>query len=299
MDLPVRNQSGFTLIELLVALVISSIVAGSIFQVIKGEGEFVQMHSAREEVLQNSRGALELIGSELRAVPPGGLEVAHSNALIIRAPRVWGVVCSAPSGGNIDVAVPIIDGLNYSTSTGAQLAAYVNSDNAWTAASGVVTSTGAPSATCGGQPVAAGSESRRFTVANVPLTPSGAAPAVGDPIYLFDRISYELGTSSRPGLWIRRKIGTGNFEPLAGPIADDGLEFVYCCNSSGGNFSTTALLTSLTGLGSSTGLSQTERELTTRVDIVVEAESHSSLNGIAQTAGDTATVFLRNRGTSW
>ncbi|HET7275749.1 MAG TPA: type II secretion system protein [Longimicrobiaceae bacterium] len=287
MDFPVRNDSGFTLIELLIALVISGILAGSIFQVIKGESIFVRMHSAQEEVQQNSRGALELIGSELRAVPPGGLETAEPDGLTVHAPRVWGLVCAAPSGGVITVVLPEVAGLNYTPTSGSGLAAYVTADSAWTSASATVTAVGPAATDCGGQPVAPGSVARTFSVASMATTAAGTAPAVGDPVYFFDRVSYELATSSRPGLWIRRKIGTGSFEPLAGPIAEDGLKFIYCCNSVGANFSSAAPLT------------PAERDSTTRIAIIVEAESHSTVNGIAQTEGDTTTVYLRNRLASW
>src|SRR5687767_12028100 len=68
---PALDRSGFTLIELLVAIVIGSVVVGSLFQMISGQGRFVELQSAREEVQQNGRAAVELIGSELRTIAGG------------------------------------------------------------------------------------------------------------------------------------------------------------------------------------------------------------------------------------
>src|SRR5688572_28851170 len=68
---PAADLDGFTIIELLIALVISGILALSIFEVVSNESEFVSLQSQREEVQQNTRASLELIASELRTIPAG------------------------------------------------------------------------------------------------------------------------------------------------------------------------------------------------------------------------------------
>ena len=75
------GRGGFTLIEILVALLISGLVVSSIFQVLQGNGRFVEMQSAREEVQQNARAALDLIAGDLRGVPPTAITVMQPGTI--------------------------------------------------------------------------------------------------------------------------------------------------------------------------------------------------------------------------
>ena len=88
-----RRTAGFTLVEVMVALLIALILSGVVFQLIRGQSRFVTVQSAREEVQQNTRGALELMASELRSIEPGGLVETDSNSVTFLLPRAWGLYC--------------------------------------------------------------------------------------------------------------------------------------------------------------------------------------------------------------
>ncbi|MBD0320507.1 MAG: prepilin-type N-terminal cleavage/methylation domain-containing protein, partial [Gemmatimonadetes bacterium] len=101
-----NRRAGFTLVELLVAVVLTGLLATILFQMIRGQTTFTQMQSAREEVDQNTRGALELITSELRAVPSAGIVTASADRITFRLPRVWGILCAPATAGRANALFP-------------------------------------------------------------------------------------------------------------------------------------------------------------------------------------------------
>lgn len=296
---PVRSRCGFTLIELLVALVISGILAIIIIQLLQGQSRFVEMQSAREQVQQNTRGALDLISSELRGVPPGnvttseggGLENAHPSSITVRAPRVWGIVCSVNNTApkSVDVVVP--RGVSYSTLP-AGIVADVSTPGtapAWTAPQSVSSATATVATTCDGtNAIPAGVEVRRVTVASIPQTVAGTQPRQGSTVYLFDRIAYSTATFQNR-LWIYRAANGGNAEPFAGPIAEGtpkGLEFLY--------YDTDASSTSALPTTEALNLAQAQLDQIDLIRVVVDSRSQRKV-GEFQSQRDTATIFLRNR----
>lgn len=283
-----RERAGFTLIELLIALVISGLLVGVVFQFMKGQGEFVQLQSSREEVQQNARAAVELISSELRSLPPeDGLVQAFRDSVTIRVPRAWGVICASPGVNQLDIALPILAGVSYTPndSTGLVVDVGIGAPS-WTAPVRV-TAVGAPSSTCGGNPLPTGVERRTFSVNTLPLS-TGGVPAVGNRAYLFDQVTYRTGTSSGvPGRWIqRRSSGAGN-QPLAGPVPDGtedarGLSFDYYSGTSNQPLPVP--------------LSQSDRRQVNRVRVIVRTVSRNRTANQVQLETDTVVISLRNRG---
>ncbi|MEX2582607.1 MAG: type II secretion system protein [Gemmatimonadota bacterium] len=282
------DRRGFTLIELLVAIVLGSIVTTVLFQLIAGQGRFVEMQSAREEVQQNSRAAIELISSELRSLPGGDALVrASADSVTMRTARLWGVVCAVNSATSIDVVVPAVPGASLATNTGTGIVANVGTAAAplWTNAVSV-TGIGGPVAVCGTSALPAGAETRTLTVASVPEN-AGTAAAAGDPVYLYDQVTYRTGTSSGvPGLWIQRRVGdvgSSTNQPMAGPIQDaGGLRFEYFAGAA-----TAPLATPI--------LDAAARSTVTRILVSVDAVSRSDFGGDALSRADTVVVALRNR----
>jgi prepilin-type N-terminal cleavage/methylation domain-containing protein len=285
----VTERNGFTVIELLVALVIGGVVIGSLFQLLGGQGRFVEMQSAREEVQQNTRASLELIGSELRTLPGGdALVEAASDSITIRAPRVWGVVCAVGGATSFDVAFPVIAGANYTTNLGTGMVVNFGTPTApvWSSAARV-TAIGNGATTCDGSALPAEIERRTLTVATTPQN-GATTPVSGDVLYLYEQVTYRTGTSAGvPGLWIQRRVGEGidsSNQPLAGPIESNGngLRFEYFSGSS-----STALSTPITDAST--------RATVNRVIVVVESVSRNSLADERESKADTVIVPLRNR----
>lgn len=293
MERPVLDRSGFTLIEVLVSLIISSLVVGVIFQLMEGQSRYVQMQSAREEVQQNSRAALDLIGSELRTVPHGdGLEMATADSIRLRAARVWGVVCQAPSGGSVVVRMPALANASYSTNDGTSFAANVATSTGgsdWTdevRVTGVGDPTNSGCLLGGEAALPPEVEVRTLDLAGTPYgAASGNPPAAGDVFYLYDEVTYRSGPSSGiDGRWIQRRLGSANNQPLAGPLVSNGpaLEFRYFSGTSA-----TPIPTPISDAAT--------RASVDRVHVLVGVESRNRLGDAREMHTDTIVVSLRSR----
>ena len=263
-----RSQRGFTLVELMVALVISGIVISIIFQFLVGQARFSRLQSAREEVQQNARVAVDVISSDLRAVASQGVTWADGDSIAFRAPRAWGMVCGYP-GGSLAVlfpaaAVPALSDNSDRLAIGP--AGYAVSD---------VTSDGTNAANaCNTElkPVrrAVASERRARLYTGGP-----AGLLTGQDVYVYDDVAYGVDTSSVAGIlgtWIRR-----NNAPLSGPVPAGGLSFVY--QDSLGN-----ILSNPPDLGR-----------IARVRVLVTTNSRAKFNNKAQDDTDSTFVYLRNR----
>lgn len=282
------TRAGFTLVELLVAIVIGGLVTGSIFQLLGGQGRFVERQSAREEVQQNTRASLDLIGSELRTLPAGDALVrADADSITFRTPRVWGAVCAVTGATTLDVAVPAIAAANYGLTAGTGVVVNVGTSAAplWTAPVGV-TVLGPAASTCNGSALPAGVERRSLTLSAQPS--SGATtPAVGHNLYLYDQVTYRTGTStSVPGLWVQRRLGDGMSavnQPLAGPVeAGTGLRFAYFTDASSAPLSTPIA-------------SAATRQAVSRVQVIVRSISRHEVADGPESKADTVVISLRNR----
>lgn len=221
-----KRQAGFTLMELLVALIISGIFATILFQLLQGQGRFVQVQSGREEVQQNARAVLELVGSEIRSIPPGGgLQVAAANAIEMQVPRFWGVVCAVSATNPvswIDLRVPqnVVLRTGRNNSTGLMVNLGTDQTPVWSPPLPLTAELSAG----GCPPLSAADESWR-----VEYTPGATPPVpeVGDLAYVYDVVAYDMATSAGE-TWIRRSEGDSGFQPMAGPVdPSNGLLFRF------------------------------------------------------------------------
>lgn len=296
MDRPALNSRGFTIVELLIALVISGLLVGVIFQLMEGQGRYVSIQSAREEVQQNTRAAVELIGSELRTAPAGdGIELAAEDSIRVRAARFWAVVCvGTNNGNNATVRMPKLEGGSMTLNSGTYFVANVSSDPAlpeWTNGV-VVTGIGAPLASpplaClipGEATLPPGVEVRTLNFASRPnglVTGEQAVP--GDVAYVYDQVTYRTGASTTGGDWIQRRIGSANGarnQPMAGPITPgNGLKFTYY---SGATVVPAPVADAAT------------RATIDRLRMVVETISRNRPGSNRQLKADTVMISLRNR----
>ena len=259
--------------ELMVAVVIAGIVVGIIFDFLLGQGRFARFQTAREEVQQNARVALDVISSDLRGVGPHGITEATANSIAFRAPRAWGVVCRH-SGSSLAVIFPVAavpalrpgaDRLAVGTTFHSDV---IDATGDGTAAADICNTAVAPSPLA----VAADKRARLFdnVVTATPLQPR-------QDVYVYDEIRYDVDVSSgMPGHWIRRRSQpTATPQPLAGPLpSSGGLTFVY--EDAAGT--PTAALNDIA-----------------RVRVKVTTNSRAKFNNRAQDDTDSTTIYLRNR----
>jgi prepilin-type N-terminal cleavage/methylation domain-containing protein len=236
------DRAGFTLIEIVIALMISGLVVTSIFQIMQGNSRFVRMQSAREEVQQNARAALELIASDLRAVPPHALITMEPTRVRFRQPRAWGILCN-----KLKPASPAAWAL---FPAGVMPADSFFNRPAWGIAvvqttdplvnTGVYRFVPGPTRVtygdpCGSIQTATSAQRVRLgfvTPGNPFVTSDSILP--GTPVMLYEEVQYDVATpgGAVPGQWIRRMTGysgsSPNMQPMAGPVpAGGGLRFTY------------------------------------------------------------------------
>lgn len=290
-----RGRDGFTLVEILVAMVITAILATVVFQLIQGQGRFVQMESSREEVQQNTRGALELIASELRSIPAGAIDTAASSRIRFRLPRAWGVLCDNvnPTSGTAGIAFPAG---TFPTDFPSDLASAADwgiavptsASGGYTAATITAVSTGMGNCTANiGLQAGTGAAVRQFTYQLPSGTPAATA---GSAVFLFQRVEYDAAASSSgspPGIWLRRGTVASSPQPMAGPLlatdtltSTTGLSFTYYCG--------TQLLTAAQVAARANWLS------IDRIRVRVAMQSRNKLKGVREVQRDSITVHLRN-----
>lgn len=292
---PVRSASartaGFTLIELLIALVIAGILAGVMFQLFQGQSRFVAMQSAREEALQNGRGALDLIGTELRAVHPHGLLETENRSIDFVLPRAWGLVCkSTPS--MLAAIFPNVAfaayGLGSDPTSGGVLPSGMRvevpvSAGSWEKLNANNWGPGQFADCADLKSIDTNARVLRFTGSSLQII------SMGTLIYIGERVRYDVAAVPSLGgdAWIRRSAGwagtTPDMQPLGGPVPTgaDNLAIRYQVDG--------AMVASITD--------PAQRKKVTAVEMRVVTQSREKVGSDRlQRSTDTLFVYLRNRG---
>lgn len=282
------RRAGFTLIELIVGLVLAVILATIVFQMLQGQGNFVSLQSAREEAQQNARGAVEVMGAELRSVLPGGMVAAEDNALEFYQPVVWGILCQATTSNNSATAL-------FPNPGGSEFG--VDSNSGVLFENGVATDDWLPDAMVGpratftGTSAAAASDCAGYNPSGdfLAYDLSGTNFPVGIPagsrVALYRRIRYDVGASGGES-WIRRSFGESggvlNQQPLAGPLptATD-LAFRYYHARTGAALATPVTAVMMDSVG--------------RIGVVVRTQADPKSSASMQFETDSLTIHLRNR----
>ncbi len=214
-----RRRHGFTIVELIVTMVIVTIIGAAFMRTMVSQSQFFDRKTTERQARSVSRGALNVMMSELRSVTvPNGVLAAAIDSIVVRVPYAMGVLCGSSAVASTISLAPMdslayaeggVQGYAWRDSTGNY--AYVNAS--FTMAPGLVTSCDAVgiSTLTGGKVVT--------------LTPVVPAAAVsGTPVFLYRRIEYKFrGSTALPGrraLW-RRNVAANTSEELVAPFDDD------------------------------------------------------------------------------
>jgi prepilin-type N-terminal cleavage/methylation domain-containing protein len=282
-----RNRGGFTLVELVVALLIGTILVAVLFQLMSGQVRISAVQSGREEAQQNSRGALEVLSSELRSAMPGALVDARAQSLTYFRPTAWGLLCGPIAGATtFNVVFPQTGATapwNAATGNGILL----QNGNAWIPD---------PAQFPARARITASQVLGAPTAANCPLGPQGPVVVVnftsslaltagqGTLVATYAATRYDIG-DAQGRQWVRRSNGMnpdGSFsmQPLAGPVEAD--RFLIAYFDANGN-----------ALGIP-GNNPAALGNVSQVRVQVVTNSTQRINGIVQRDSGMSTVTLRN-----
>lgn len=207
------RRAGFSLVELLVTLVVTAVVGTALTNLMVVQQGFFNRQEGLANARAVSRGALNLMFSELRMLEQtGGIWYASSNMIGARAPFAMGVVC-ATSSASTTVALLPVDSVMYATS-GITGYAWRDTDGTYTYQDWSVGRSDASAAACAAESVTAPPGGRYVT-----LTPGADAAPIGGPLMLTHHVTYWFGASSSvPGglaLWRYDYGGLTNEEVVA------------------------------------------------------------------------------------
>ncbi len=277
---PKAARGGFTLVELMVGLVLGGLLVGFVLQFVTGQTRIASRQTAREEVQQNARGALEVVASDLRGAISAGLIQADAREIRFMLPRRWGVVCSGNGATQTTALFPILpgDAIPFGDGTGLIVQ---RADLTWAPVVPALATVATRAAALVTDPACAGLaatgqvEAFTFTGLNHP------AVTRGERIAVYQLVRYDVGVSQGRN-WLRRSNGTGiadaSMQPLAGPVDD--VAFQYRAGNP-------PVAIAAPGAGAAAaGVDLIQFSITT--------SSRSSVNGEPVTESGSVTVQIRN-----
>ncbi len=279
-----RARGGFTLVEVLVALVISTLLAAVVFQMMSGQSRIVATQSAKEEAQQNVRGALEVISSELRGAVPAGILSADAQALTFMQPRMWGLVCGG-AGNTVTALFPTTGAIvpTPGEATGVMVNQGSLAAPVWAPAPPLrvqvtrIEDMGGPAwGTCAGLNASGSLRAFQIDAAGI-----GALAVPQRTVVLYTMTRYDVAQVGS-AWWLQRSNGMDNGQyvqqPLAGPVERDKVGFTYF-----GANAAAPLAVPVATPGN-----------VRMVRVQVVTNSSQTLNGRAQRDSGAVTVMLRN-----
>ena len=92
-DTELSEAKGFTVIELLVASVLFVVVMASAVNLLMSQRALYDVQGDRMALQRNVRAAVDMVASELRSIPAGGVIEGAADSVVVRYPIRWGLVC--------------------------------------------------------------------------------------------------------------------------------------------------------------------------------------------------------------
>ena len=99
-----RRAAGFTLVELMVAMVLLSIVVGSILSLIISQSRYVSRISGDVQRLDQVRTAQQSLTEEITDLSRGSVSYALSDSIVYRLPIRWGIICGSINRNSLQTA---------------------------------------------------------------------------------------------------------------------------------------------------------------------------------------------------
>jgi prepilin-type N-terminal cleavage/methylation domain-containing protein len=188
-----KSRAGFTLAEVLVALVLTAVIGAAVTGAFVSQSAFFDQQEKVSFARGVSRGAVNMMMSELRMIErTGGIPTATvptNSRLTVRVPYAMGIVCGN-SGSVTIMRLPADPSMQTTVGFGGY---------AWRTPAGVYTYVeGGSAPTSGTASVCTGASintSGFVSTAILSLTPTAAA-TVGQPVLLYRIVTYEFKSSA-------------------------------------------------------------------------------------------------------
>ena len=277
-----RISTGFTLVELLVSMVILAIIGAAMTKLYVSQARSYDLQTQLRKARYVSRTAVNAALSDLRMVEAtGGMVSATSSKVVVRVPYAMGIVC-ANTGALTTVALWPVDTLAYA---GAGFSGYAwrDSTGVYTYVESSVTLGVGTAATCTAAGVTVLPKGTVITVAPGMPAAIPAATAVGSPLFLFQRLTYEFKASTvlsgRTSLW-RTVNATSVASELVGPFDSTAKFRFYNLNADSAQSAVPSPITNIYGL---------------ELDLNGQSESAPEGTSSYKTAKLTTAVFFNNR----
>ncbi len=235
-----RAASGFTLIELLIGLVLTGLVAGSVYQVLLSNQRVYRVQTERVDLQGNVRAAVAMVPSELLEL--NAADTVDSDIVTLgdtlvtyKAMRNLFFVCQPPISAGATGTVVLwrnpsyglrgIDSNRDSILIFAENDPSTRFDDYWVHAN--VSGTVATGTAC---PMSA--PSLTVTLDNVYPVGSLAGVEEGAPLRSFEVVQLFTYPDLAGAFWMGSRVfgksgGWGDVQPVLGPIANGGLRFTY------------------------------------------------------------------------
>ena len=225
------TRRGFTLVELLISMLVASIIGAALVRMVLSQARFMDQQEAWREARSVSRGGINRLLSDLRAVEAGGLQAAAAGGqdFTVRVPYAFGVLCGI-GGAIFTVSLLPVDATMFAEPGYTGFAIRGTNGTYTYHASNVLPAPGTTALCLNGLydsihtlPTFNGSPAG--TILNLVRTAGALAPPLpsrGSIVYMYRDIRYEFKASvaipGRIGLW-RTMVSTGATEELAAPFA--------------------------------------------------------------------------------
>jgi prepilin-type N-terminal cleavage/methylation domain-containing protein len=216
----VSARRGFTLVELLVSMVVLGIIGAALTRLFLSQSRFYDQETQLRRARLVSRMAINAALSDLRMVEATGAVVsATATNVTLRVPYAMGIVC-LNTAAQTTLALWPVDSTIYATA-GFSGYAWRDSLGAMTYVETGTSLVAGNAAFCTAANVAALPQGRVVSVQ--PALPASlpAVTAVGTPVFLIQRLTYEFKPSvtlpGRTALW-RTAVATGLSDELVAPF---------------------------------------------------------------------------------
>ena len=212
-----RNRHGFTLVELMIVMVISALVGTAILKLFVSQAQFFDRQARSRESRSVSRGALNVLMSDLRMVETSaGVVSADPAVIVVRVPYAFGVVCTSTLVATTISRLPLDESF-YPAEVFAGYAWLAN-DRTYTYIEGSALPAAGAVAACDAESITTLPGGTVLT-----LTPGTAGAIPGSLVFLYQTVTYQFAESEdvpgRMALW--RLVDGGVEEELIAPFGDD------------------------------------------------------------------------------